>query len=217
LENTTFLHFRHTWRQPAIIAVSKEYGAFPLTGLASPAHSELSEDTSVMPAYIALLRAVNVGGTGKLPMSDLKSICEAASFAKVKTYIASGNVVFVSPKPEAQVKKTLEAALVAYAGKAVEVLVRTAAEMAAVAAANPFSDRPGNRTVAIFLDNPPPSSALEQAVGIRGEEMALGTREIYVFYGDGMADSKLKIPAAKNGTARNLNTVAKLAEMAAAL
>ena len=45
----------------------------------------------------------------------------------------------------------------------------------------------------------------------------MGVREIYVHYGDGMADSKLKIPAAKTGTARNLNTVAKLAEMAAAL
>ena len=47
--------------------------------------------------------------------------------------------------------------------------------------------------------------------------MALGTREIYVSYGQGMADSKLKIPVAKTGTARNLNTVAKLADLAAEL
>ncbi|SIT48502.1 conserved hypothetical protein [Paraburkholderia ribeironis] len=44
--------------------------------------------------------------------------------------------------------------------------------------------------------------------------MALGTREIYVHYGNGMAHSKLKIPAAKTGTARNMNTVAKLVEWA---
>lgn len=170
-----------------------------------------------MPAFIALLRAVNVGGTGKLPMSDLKTLCESAGFTQVKTYIASGNVLFLAPKSEAHVKKALESALAVYAGKPVGVMVRTAAEMAAVAAANPYPDRPGNRTVAIFLDTPPPTDALTAATGIHDEEMALGTREIYVAYSHGMADSKLKIPAAKNGTARNLNTVAKLAELAAAL
>jgi uncharacterized protein (DUF1697 family) len=170
-----------------------------------------------MPAYIALLRAVNVGGTGKLPMSELQSICEAARFTKVKTYIASGNVVFVSRNSEAQVKKILEAALAEYAGKPVGVLVRTAEEMAAVVAANPFPDAAPNRTLAIFLDGAPPADALEAATGIREERMALGKREIYVHYGEGMADSKLKIPAAKSGTGRNLNTITKLAAMAAEL
>ena len=46
-----------------------------------------------MPVFIALLRAINVGGTGKLPMSDLRSLCEKAGFRNVRTYIASGNVV----------------------------------------------------------------------------------------------------------------------------
>ena len=111
----------------------------------------------------------------------------------------------------------LEAALVAYAGKAVGVMVRTAAEMAAVLAANPFPDKPGNRTVAIFVDTPLAADALKAVSGQSEEEFQLGVREIYVFYGEGMADSKLKIPAAKSGTARNMNTVAKLAAMAAAL
>jgi uncharacterized protein (DUF1697 family) len=170
-----------------------------------------------MNAYIALLRAVNVGGTGKLPMADLKAMCEKAGFKKVKTYIASGNVVFQSSKTEAQVKKILEAALEAYAGKPVGVLVRTPAEMTAIAAANPFAGLPTNATVAIFLDAKPPADALNFATGIQGEKMHLGEREIYVFYGEGMGTSKLKIPAGKTGTARNLNTIAKLAEMAAAL
>ena len=61
-----------------------------------------------MAAFIALLRAVNVGGTGKLPMSDLKAMCEASGFSGVRTYIASGNVVFTSGKSEAAVKKALE-------------------------------------------------------------------------------------------------------------
>lgn len=170
-----------------------------------------------MPSYIALLRAVNVGGTGKLPMTELKAMCEAAGFQKVATYIASGNVVFTSKLAEAKVKAALEKAMQAYAGKPVGVMVRTAAEMAAVLQQNPFPEAPGNRAVAIFLDEPPSRDALKAATGQAEEQMALGTREIYVFYGDGMADSKLKIPAAKNGTARNMNTVAKLAAMAAAL
>lgn len=170
-----------------------------------------------MPAYIALLRAVNVGGTGKLPMTELKTMCEAAGFQKVATYIASGNVVFTSKLAEAKVKAALEKAMQAYAGKSVGVMVRTAAEMAAVLQQNPFPDAPGNRVVAVFLDEPPHRDALKGATGQAEEQIALGTREIYAFYGDGMADSKLKIPAAKNGTARNMNTVAKLAAMAAAL
>ena len=165
-----------------------------------------------MTAYIALLRAVNVGGTGKLPMTELKRMCEAAGFADVRTYIASGNVVFRSSAKEAAVKAALEKALAAYAGKRVEVLVRSATEMAAVLAANPYPEAPGNRVVAIFLDDAPPD-----ALGISGqrdERIDLGVREIYVHYGDGMADSKLKIRAAATGTARNMNTVGKLAEMA---
>lgn len=170
-----------------------------------------------MPAFIALLRAVNVGGTGKLAMSELKAMCEAAGFAQVKTYIASGNVVFSSPRTAAAVQKTLAAALAEYAGKPVGVLVRTAAEMAAVLADNPFPRAAPNRCVAIFLDAPPLAGCLAAASHVNGEEMALGKREIYVHYGEGMADSRLRIPAAAAGTARNMNTVAKLAQMAAAL
>jgi uncharacterized protein (DUF1697 family) len=170
-----------------------------------------------MQAFIALLRAVNVGGTGKLPMTELKAMCEAAGFKSVRTFIASGNVVFTSSKTEPQVKAALEKALAAYAGKPVGVMVRTAAEMAAVLAANPFAAMPGNRTVAFFLDIPPAADALESVSGQSSEQLALGPREIYGYYPDGMGQSKLKIPAAKTGTARNMNTVAKLAEMAAAL
>lgn len=167
-----------------------------------------------MTTFVALLRAVNVGGTGKLPMASLKSLCEDAGFADVRTYIASGNVVFGSGLAEAAVKALIEARLLALVGKPVAVLVRTAAEMAAVLAANPFSENAGNRTVAIFLDAAPPADAVERVVGVDDERIALGVREIYVAYGAAMGESKLKIPAARDGTARNLNTVAKLAAMA---
>jgi len=169
-----------------------------------------------MTVFVALLRAVNVGGAGRLPMSELTAMCEAAGHKAVRTYIASGNVVFESAKSEAAVKADLEARLAAYAGKPVGVLVRSAAEMAAVRDANPFPEAPGNRTMAIFLDATPPADAAEQAVGRTDEVIRLGQREIYVLYGAGMGTSNLRIPAAKAGTARNLNTVARLAALAAA-
>jgi uncharacterized protein (DUF1697 family) len=147
-------------------------------------------------------------------MAELKAICVDAGFTQIETYIASGNVVFVSKASPAKVKSELEKRLRDYAGKAVGVLVRTASEMQAVLKANPFPKAAPNYTYTIFLDEAPPRDALEHATGLNGEEMRLGSREIYVHYGDGMGQSKLKIPAAKFGTARNMNTVAKLAEMA---
>jgi uncharacterized protein (DUF1697 family) len=168
-----------------------------------------------MTSYVALVRAVNVGGTGKLPMSDLKAICETAGLKAVRTYIASGNVVFRSELSEPRVKAALETHLAAYAGKPVGVLVRTAAQMAQVVARNPFVSAPGNRVAVIFLDSITSSGTLEGVVGRADhEQLEIGHREIYVHYARGMAASKLRIPAAKAGTARNMNTVAKLAAMA---
>jgi uncharacterized protein (DUF1697 family) len=170
-----------------------------------------------MPAFVALLRAVNVGGTGKLPMTELKAMCEELGFGAVRTYIASGNVVFTSRKSESAIKAALEKRLHAYAGAPVGVLARSAAEMAEVLANNPFPKMAPNRTVAIFLDKPPSKDALAGIRGQKDEEIKLGRREIYVHYGDGMGTSKLVIPAAKAGTARNMNTIATLAKMAAEL
>lgn len=167
-----------------------------------------------MTSYVALLRAVNVGGSGKLPMATLVAMCEAAGFENVSTYNASGNVVFSSALKEAQVRTLLEARMVAYAGRPVAVLVRTTEEMNAIIEANPFRGSPGDRTVTVFLNNAPAAEALNEARGAAGERMALGMREIYVAYGERMADSRLVIPAARAGTARNMNTVVKLATMA---
>jgi uncharacterized protein (DUF1697 family) len=168
-----------------------------------------------MSSFVALLRAVNVGGTGKLPMSDLKAICEELGFGAVRTYIASGNVIFTSRKSEAAIKVALEKRLEVYARKPVGALVRSAAEMARILADNPFPKLPPNRTMAVFLDRAPSADTLAGIRGRRDEQIRLGRREIYVHYGEGMAKSKLVIAAAKTGTARNMNTVATLARMAA--
>jgi uncharacterized protein (DUF1697 family) len=167
-----------------------------------------------MTIFVGLLRAVNVGGTGKLPMSELKSMCEECGLQSVRTYIASGNVIFESKLRETAVKRLLEEKLRAYAGKPVGVMIRTGTELSAVLKENPFPKAPGNRTIAIFLDAPPPPDALKDVTGQVNEKIALGTREIYVLYDENMGRSKLKIRAARDGTARNMNTVAKLAELA---
>lgn len=169
-----------------------------------------------MTAYVALLRAVNVGGT-KLPMPTLLELCRSAGLERARTYIASGNALFTSRLAARRVKQALETRLAEHFGKPIGVHVRTAAELAAVLAANPFPTAPPNRTVTVFLDDPPPASALQDVRGQRRETLALGTREIYVVYPDGIAASKLVISAAGTGTARNMNTVAKLVALAAAL
>jgi uncharacterized protein (DUF1697 family) len=86
-----------------------------------------------------------------------------------------------------------------------------------VLADNPFPKLAPNRTVAVFLDHAPPADTLAVVKGQKDEQIGLGKREIYIYYGDGMGQSKLVVPAAKSGTARNMNTVAALAKMAADL
>jgi uncharacterized protein (DUF1697 family) len=167
-----------------------------------------------MIAYVALLRAINVGGTGRLLMSDLVAMCRDAGFARVETYIASGNVVFESKVAAPRVKAELEIRLQAHASKPIGVVVRTVSEMQAVLDTNPFPKANPRLAYAIFLDGPPPSDALIHARGRKDENMRLGKREIFVYYPSGMGGSKLRIPAAKTGTARNMNTVAKLVEIA---
>ena len=167
-----------------------------------------------MTRYVALLRAVNVGGTGRLPMSRLQAMCRDAGFTRVETYIASGNVVFENRGAPSRVKAALEDRLRVFAGKPVAVIVRTALEMAAVLKANPFPKAEPRHTYVIFLNERPPADALDHVSGRLDEEMRLGAREIFVHYPSGMGRSKLKIPAAGSGTARNMNTVAKLAQIA---
>jgi uncharacterized protein (DUF1697 family) len=166
-----------------------------------------------MTAFVGLLRAVNVGGR-KLVMTDLKAVAEGLGLGSAKTFIASGNLLFTTAMSEGAVKAALETALTKHMGKPVEVMVRTAKEMAAVARANPFAAEPGNRVAAIFLDQAPPKDAADLAKNVIDERIKLGTREIYVHYPSGQGQSKLRIPGAANGTARNMNTVQKLAELA---
>jgi uncharacterized protein (DUF1697 family) len=167
-------------------------------------------------AYAALLRAVNVGRR-QLRMSDLKAIGEELGLGSPKTFIASGNLLFTSTNSEAELCEALQRRLGEHMGADVPVMIRTAKEMAAVAAANPFPDEPGNRVYAIFFKEPPPEDAITRARHATEERMAVGKREIYVHYPVGMGQSKLQIPAAAKGTARNMNSAAKMAALLAGM
>lgn len=167
-----------------------------------------------MSIYIALLRAINVGGTGKLAMRDLVALCQRAGFADVRTYIQSGNIILRSPAPAAQVQATLQQAVSQAVKKPIGVFLRTPAELADVLAANPFPEAPGSRVIVFFLDAAPPREALEQAKGQTSEQLILRGRELYIHYPVGQAESRLKLPLFERGTGRNLNTIEKLVELA---
>lgn len=169
-----------------------------------------------MRSCVALLRAVNVGGTGKLPMTELRRLCEEAGFESVRTYIASGNVVFRTEDDPDRARSVLEKRLEGYAGKPVDVLVRTAREMADLVDVNPFPDEPGNQVAVLFLDRSPPADLAAAASGVADERFVAADREVFVHYPEGMGRSKLKLDLGV-ATARNMNTVEKLAGMAADL
>lgn len=170
-----------------------------------------------MPIHIALLRAINVGGTGKLPMAELRTVCEDLGFSDVQTYIQSGNVLFRSDLSSGQAEARLDKALETKLGKAPGVMIRAAGELAALAEGNPFPDAKPNYLMVNFLPGALPDDPLAGLVAPDGEEVHAGTREIWVHYPNGSGRSKFKLPALKRATARNLNTVRKLAAMATAM
>lgn len=168
-----------------------------------------------MPVYVALLRAVNVGGTGTLPMAELRGLCDALGFAGARTYLASGNVMLSSPRSDVEVASALQDGLARLMGRPVGVLVRTAQDMARVLAANPFAEEPGDEVAVLFLDAVPPPDVAEAVRGRIGEAIVAGAGEIYVHDPHGMGRSRLRLPDADRGTARNLNTVTALVALCA--
>ena len=163
-----------------------------------------------MAVFIVFVRAVNVGGTSKLPMSELQELCKDCGFAKVTTYIQSGNVVLSSGLDRSTVRRKLESALRARMGKPVGVFVRTPAELAAIVERNPFKQAAPNHLLVMFLDRAPQRSVLADIETPGREEVELSGREAFIHFPDGMGRSKLKLPFAKDATGRNLNTVRKL-------
>jgi uncharacterized protein (DUF1697 family) len=166
-------------------------------------------------SYVALLRGVNLVGKSTLKMADLKAIADELGLQRARTFIASGNLLFTSDISEEQLRKILEQRLQQHMSKNVRVMLRTAEEIEAVARANPFADAPTNNVQVFFLNEPPPADLFDTVRNQDDERIAAGAREVFVEYGEkGIGRSRLRIPAAEAGTARNMNTVARLAELA---
>ncbi|HUX45789.1 MAG TPA: DUF1697 domain-containing protein [Terracidiphilus sp.] len=182
-----------------------------------------------MPTYVVLLRAVNVGGTGKLPMADLRKLLAGLGFVNVETYIQSGNAVFDATISAPSVHRALAAALEARMGKPVGVLLRTHQQLTRTIAANPYpaeAAADGARVHAVFLSAPAPASATAELARVvaanpkRRDRFHLHGDMLYLHLPEGAADTKFT-PALMNralgpaiqSTARNWNTVLKLHQM----
>lgn len=168
-----------------------------------------------MSAYVALVRAVNLGAGSILPSAALAKIGRDCGFGDVRTFIASGNLLFTAEADEAAVAARVREGVEAVLKKPALVLVRSAAEMARIVDDNPFPNDPGNRVVAFFLPGKPDQAMIDAATGVAAERMALGRREIVIAYDEGMGKSKLKLPVFKHGTGRNMNSVTKMAALLA--
>lgn len=173
--------------------------------------------------YVALLRAVNVGGR-KVTMKDLREGAEALGYETCRTLIASGNLVFETKKtPEPRLEAALEAMIEESFGLFSDVMVRNPAEWSATLSANPFPKKakadPAHLVCMVCKTTPDAAvidSYLEKfrAKHDKGEQLSIVGREIYIDYGDSIGLSKLILPkAAATGTARNWNTMLKLNEM----
>lgn len=176
-----------------------------------------------MPTYIALLRAVNVGGTGKLPMADFRKLLESLGYRNVETYIQSGNAVFDATGAAAKITKAIADGLEKLLGIPVGVLLRTHDQLTQLIAANPYATEAaddGARVHAVFLSGIPAEDAVPGLLKIpaRRERYHHSGDTLYLHLPDGAADTKF---AAKTldrilsvtTTARNWNTVLKLHAM----
>ena len=173
--------------------------------------------------YVALLRAVNVGGR-KVTMTELKLTAAKLGFQKARTLVASGNLVFEArANAPAKFETVLETAIEATFGLFSEVMVRSSSDWAAILAANPFPkkalDDPAH-LVCMICKAAPETGLLGaylkafRARHDKGERLEVVGREIYIDYGASIGQSKLVLPKTVcTGTARNWNTMLKLEAM----
>jgi len=169
-----------------------------------------------MNTHVAFLRGINVGGNTMVSMKDLAAICTQIGFENVRTYLNSGNVIFKSPLPEAELLRVLETALAGKTGKEIGVIIRSPGDLERLVKSNPFPDAVPSQ-VGVFLVTEPVAENIVAEFAIPGRETVVpGKRDVYVHYPDGMGRSKLKWPhSLRGGTMRNINTLAKLAGLAA--
>ncbi len=173
--------------------------------------------------HVALLRAVNVGGRNRVAMAQLRELLSGLGYGDVRTHLQSGNAVFTAAEtsPE-QVALQIEGALESELGLAARVLVRTRAELQRVVAENPLLDVADDhaRLLVVFLSGEFDRAAVSELApaDFEPDVFALGEREIYAFYPDGVHATRLSNAFWERrlglaATGRNWNTVTRLLEM----
>jgi len=178
-----------------------------------------------MPVYISMLRGINVGGHNKVPMNQLRAMCEPLGFEKVRTFIQSGNVVFEAGKCDpSDLSLKIEKKILSEFGFPVSVITRTPEEMEQTIRHLPFvkesKSEPGKVYVG-FLSVLPNDEALKKLLGLATptEQVSYRGREVYLYYRNGMGQArKLTVNAVERtlqvtATTRNWNTVTKLYAM----
>jgi len=179
-----------------------------------------------MPTYIALLRAVNLGGSTQVDMGDLRERLTESGFGRVRTLLNSGNIVFQSDvRRREEIERRIEDEVATSFHRPTECFVRTGTEWESVIARNPFpkpaAEDPGRMTVLILKGAPPATAWKALQAVITGREIVRGEAEHgYVVYPDGQGRSKLtpdRIERALGtpGTIRNWNTVMKIGSLLA--
>ena len=171
-----------------------------------------------MARYAALLRAINVGGTARLPMAQLRDVLEGLGFTDIETLLASGNAVFSAAKSSPpKLESGIEAALAKHADLKTDVMVRTATQWTSLIDKNPMPDEadqsPAKLGVMIMKNGPDKKALAAYLKTYEGPEQVLaGDNCLYIHFPEGMGRSKLKIgKTIGTGTVRNWNTVLKIA------
>lgn len=179
----------------------------------------------IMAIAIAFLRGINVGAHHRIGMAPLREVFLSLALEDPRTCLQSGNVIFrTEHRTPDRLCDQLEAALQSAFGFRPAVILRTAQELKALAAANPFSGRKDldpSRLVIFFLPRDPGKAAREAAAALDGgpEEIKVGVREVYVYFPNGLAKAAVSMAALEKAlgvaaTARNWNTVTKVLQIA---
>ena len=175
-----------------------------------------------MTRYIALLRGINVGGNNMVAMADLRAILTKMGFADVKTLLQTGNAVFGSTAMSAgSLEAQLEAELERRLKLKIDFHVRSAAEWRKAIDANPFTadaKKDPARLVMTCYKSPLDTAQVKkvQAAITGPEKLRADGRHLYMTFPDGQGNSKAAVLVGRAfgaGTARNWNTVLKLAAL----
>ncbi|AZN39800.1 DUF1697 domain-containing protein [Paenibacillus albus] len=181
-----------------------------------------------MPIHIALLRGINVGGKNKIKMAELREALEASGFARVQTYIQSGNILFESDQKEPELCRQIEQVIESSFGLSIRVIIRSAAELAHIAENCPFTDKQVAQAeascegeclyVSMMLEAPKPDKLSKlEAFDAGADQWTLVGRDLYLLFAESVRNSKLAVQADKLSpptTVRNWNTVNKLVSLA---